>query len=109
MNSELKQYWQEQNALWKKSGLTQQAFCENHGLNYNQFIYYRSELKRKERPSSSSSLACVSVSTDLPPAKQEDKGLEVILTTGIKLRIKTKADIKRAQVFIQSMGGCDAV
>lgn len=109
MNSELKQYWEEQNTLWKKSGLNQQAFCEENGLSYNQFIYYRSELKRKERPSPSGSLACVSISTDLPLPKKEDKGLEVILTTGIKLMIKTKADIKRAQAFIQSMGGCDAV
>jgi len=77
MNSELRQYWQEQNALWKKSGLTQQAFCEKHRLNYNQFIYYRSELKRKERPSPSGSLACVSVSTDLPPLKQEEQALNL--------------------------------
>lgn len=109
MNSELRQYWQEKNALWKKSGLNQQAFCKEHGLNYNQFVYYRAALKHKERPTPSGSLACVSISTDLSHPKQEDKGLEVILATGIKLMIRTKADIKRARIFIQSMGGCDAV
>ncbi len=37
-------YWSEQNAQWESSGLGQKKFCEQQGLVYKQFVYWRGRL-----------------------------------------------------------------
>ena len=38
-------FWQQHSDNWELSGLTQQKYCEVHGLNYNTFKNWRHQLK----------------------------------------------------------------
>lgn len=99
-------HWLEQNTLWESSGLSQQKFCEQQGLVYKQFIYWRGRLNRSTAQNAEPKLLKVSTSPTLPPAKAALVScLEVILPTGIKLHIKSDADISKASKLIQLLGG----
>ena len=100
-------YWTEQSSLWESSKLSQRKFCEQQGLNYRQFIYWRNLLN--ERKSSSSKPKLLKISTIQTSQKsyaitKPDSGLEVILPTGIKLYIKAEADISKASELIHLLG-----
>ncbi len=100
------EYWSEQNLEWESSGLPQQKFCEQRGLNYRKFIYWRGRLN--EQNISDSKPKLLRVSTTAVRLKhhpiEPDSGLEVILPTGIKLCIKTEGDISKASALIQLLG-----
>lgn len=106
-NTKSQVYWSEQNALWESSGLAQQKFCEQQGLVYKRFVYCRGRLNSaavKGEPK------LLKVSTKEVRASHEVISdefscLEVILPTGIKLRIKTQADISKASRLIQLLDG----
>ena len=101
-------YWSEQNILWESSGLAQQKFCEQQGLVYKQFVYWRGKLNRNKAIKAEPKLLKVSMA----PARQLSPViavpapcLEVILPSGIKLHIKEEADISKASMLIHLLGG----
>jgi hypothetical protein len=101
-------YWLEQNTQWESSGLAQQKFCEQQGLVYKQFVYWRGRLNRNKTIKAEPKLLKVSTA----PVRQLSQSiaepascLEVILPTGIKLHIKVEADISKASALIQLLGG----
>jgi hypothetical protein len=99
-------YWSEQNCLWETSGLTQPTFCEQQDLSYKQFVYWRGRLKRKNTLPGKPKLLKVSATPQLSGGKAAPAScLEVILPTGIKLHIKTEADICKASALIQLLSG----
>jgi hypothetical protein len=104
----LQAYWSEQNTLWKSSGLSQQKFCEQQGLVYKQFVYWRGRLNRNNAKSAEPKLLKVSTTPACPPSQaiaETASCLEVLLPTGIKLYIKSDADISKATMLIQLLGG----
>lgn len=101
-------YWSEQNTLWESSGLAQQKFCEQQGLVYKQFVYWRERLNRNKAEKTAPKLLKVSTPLvgELSQAIAEPAScLEVILPSGIKLYIKSDTDISKACAFIQRLGG----
>jgi len=55
-------YWSNLNALWEFSGLPQQKFCEQEGVKYKQFVYWRERISAKhscKRPESKPRLLSV--------------------------------------------------
>lgn len=103
-----KAYWSEQNAQWESSGLAQKQFCEQRGLGYRQFVYWRGRLNQKGVEKANPKLMRVLPSSahQLPQAIVEPTPcLEVILPTGIKPHIKTEADISKAGSLIKLLGG----
>lgn len=106
--TKLQTYWSEKNTQWESSGLSQQKFCEQHGLVYAQFSYWRGRLKQANGINSAPKLLKVSTpcAKQRPPFIAETAScLEVILPTGIKLYIKEAADIRKAGALIQLLGG----
>ena len=100
-------YWSEQNTAWESSGLAQQTFCEQQGLVYKQFVYWRGRLNKNKSGTTEPKLLKVSTTPThpLPPAIAEPEScLEVILPTGIKLYLKEEADISKASALIQLLG-----
>lgn len=101
-------YWSEQNILWGSSGLGQQKFCEQQGLAYKEFVYWRGVLKKTKVSISEPKLLKISIPVtqqNSPAIAESTSCLEVILPTGIKLYIKTEADIGKASSLIQLLGG----
>jgi hypothetical protein len=103
-----KAYWSEQNTQWESSGLAQQKFCEQKGLVYKQFVYWRGILNRAKARNTEPKLLKISTIPTHPIsqiAAEPASCLEVILPTGIKLYIKTEADLSKASALIQLLGG----
>lgn len=97
-------YWLEKNTLWQSSGLSQHQFCEQHGLVYGQFVYWRGRLNRNNAMNTEAKLLRVST-TPSQAIAEPTSCLEVILPGGIKLYIKSDADIGKATMLIQLLGG----
>ena len=102
VNPQIQSYWSEQSTLWESSGLAQRKFCEQQGLAYKQFIYWRERLNRKK--AINSELRLLKVSTTRLPSKAIAEPSSC-LDTGIKLYIKDEADISKASALIQLLGG----
>jgi hypothetical protein len=99
-------YWREQNSLWESSGLSQKKFCEQAGLSYRRFVYWRNLLKEDKGNSSKPKLLKITTTgIELKPSMitEPGSGLEVILPTGIKLYIKVASDIIKASGLIHSL------
>lgn len=99
-------YWSEQNSLWESSGLAQQAFCEQQGLVYKRFVYWRGRLNANKLEKTEPKLLRVSIAPirQIPHVAAVVSCLEVILPTGIKRNIKTEADIGKACTLIHLLG-----
>lgn len=101
-------YWSEQNTLWESSGLAQQKFCKQQGLVYKEFVYWRGVLKKTKVSTSEPKLLKISIPATQqtsPSIAESPSCLEVILPMGIKLYIKTEADIGKASSLIQLLVG----
>jgi transposase-like protein len=81
------EYWREQIAEQERSGMTVQRFCEDQGLTEQTFYVWRKRL-RKQEPMRFALL-------ETGPARQQattELGLELVLTTGERLRIGAGVD-----------------
>ena len=102
------EYWSEQNHLWESSELSQQKFCEQQGLSYRQFIFWRGHLKERKLSRSKPKLLKITTAPtrlNTEVITEPNSHLEVILPSGIKLYIKSEADINKAGALIQLLGG----
>jgi hypothetical protein len=100
-------YWREQNALWELSELSQKKFCKEEGLSYRQFIYWRNLFNEGKSSPSKPKLLKISTTGVTPKPStiaEPDPGLEVVLSTGIRLYIKVEADISKACGLIHLLG-----
>ena len=106
-STQIEAYWSEKNLQWESSGLSQQKFCEQHGLVYAQFTYWRGRLKQNKSPHREPKLLNVLIPS-LPPrpaiVTQTASRLEVVLPSGIKMYLKEEEDIARASAFIKLLG-----
>ncbi len=55
------EYWREQVEGWRQSGLSQVAYCEQHGLNIKSFRRWRTKLQRAATTAASLTLVPISV------------------------------------------------
>jgi hypothetical protein len=55
-------YWQTQVEGWRQSGLSQIAYCEQHGLNIKSFRRWRTKLQRAATTATSLTLVPINVS-----------------------------------------------
>ena len=102
------EYWSEQNQLWQSSTLSQQKFCEEQGLSYRQFVFWRGHLKAQKLDCSEPKLLKISTEVARPKSmaiSEPSSNLEVILPSGVKLYIKSEADINKAGALIRLLGG----
>ena len=99
-------YWSDQNKQWESSGLSQKKFCEQQGLNYRHFVHWRGLINTKVKKSEPKLLKVSATSTSLvnPTLRAVESTLEVLLPTGIKLYIKTEADLSKASALIHLLG-----
>ena len=91
-------YWQSQLDDWQRSGLSQQAFCREHSLNYPRFVYWRSKLRPAESQESTSQspfVPAVAGSDSQPP------GLSLSLPNGLQLH---GIDRHNLEVVLQLLG-----
>jgi len=78
--------WEQLMAQYEVSGLKQRAFCEQHGLTYSTFCFWRKQLRQsasiKNHPGHLFELPI------LPVDKSSDWRVELDLGQGVVLRLK---------------------
>jgi hypothetical protein len=76
-------YWREQVREWRRSGLTQAAYCQQHGLNAGTFCWWKRQLARRERMAPAVRLG--------PPARGK-AAADLLRTTFAPVRIRAEED-----------------
>jgi hypothetical protein len=91
-------YWQSQIDAWQASGLSQQAFCREHSLNYPQFVYWRRKfrLAATGEPAANTTFVPVMTATCVP-----EGGLSLSLPNGVQLH---GIDRSNLEVVLQLLG-----
>jgi hypothetical protein len=98
---DLPQQWRQHIEDWRNSGLSQQAFCRDRNLSFNQFHYWRKKLARapvNKTPPRSSALVPVTYQSPLP-----DNGLSVHLPNGITLRGIASDNLSLVERLLESL------
>ena len=80
----LSQQWHKHIEAWRKSGLSQQAFCRDRGLRYKKFHYWRNKMIQtpfKKTATRSSALVPVTY-----PGSTANNGLSIHFPNGTRLQ-----------------------
>jgi hypothetical protein len=104
-------YWSNLNGLWESSGLSQQKFCEQEGVRYKLFVYWRGRIRTTQKPKRDESKPQL-LKIALPPTAEINpmiieppSRLEIVMPTGVKLYVTAESDISKAVALIQLLGG----
>lgn len=81
-NTALNQTWAAHIEKWRASGLSAKAFCDQEGLVYHQFGYWRQKFSSADDSPTESKLVPVTLAT---PSKQASD-LEIVLPNGVVIR-----------------------
>jgi len=83
---EKKAYWREVFEEWSSSGISQRQFCEERGIAYSTFCYWRGQVLRDRGEEITSSLF-LPVEVKPPVASSPSQDYEVCLENGVRIRV----------------------
>ena len=92
------EYWRERIAEQERSGMSVQRFCAEQGLTEQSFYLWRKRLQ-KEQPMR---FALVETGA-VRPQPATEPGLELILTTGERLRIGAGVDLTALRKVLEAL------
>jgi len=92
------EYWRERMAAHERSGLSVKQFCEEQQITEQSFYVWRKRL-RSQPP-----MRFALVETGLAgPQGSTESGLELVLTTGERLRIGASVDASRLRKVVAAL------
>lgn len=92
--------WTERIAAWETSGLSQAVFCQQQGLVYGTFIYWRSHLKKLTADSAlSGSVSFLSVSVN----RAEKPALVLRINDRYSIELQTGFDADLLRQVVQTI------
>ena len=86
------QFWRGTVAAWRKSGQSVRAFCLEHDVPEASFYSWRQTLRERDRQCQAVPAQAASQPTLVPLRVVPDAVLEVVLPTGLLLRVPVGAD-----------------
>lgn len=96
-----KGFWKAHSEAWKKSGLTQQAYCDQAGISYQSFIYQHNRLITQSK---STALNFIKAQPELSEVSNQSSGLFLILPNGIRLGINGEVNAVLLQTVLSVAG-----
>lgn len=98
-NPQREQFWREAVAAWQKSGLSVRAFCAGRGLREPSFYFWRRALRERaaRRP------AARRRPTLVPLRVVPEAVLEVVLPTGVVVRVPAGAEASRVASLVVAL------
>ena len=99
--SEFKAFWNNHFEAWSNSGLTRQAYCERHSINYSTFVYQRILLSIKNHHTSKFIEATATASNI---NRSLSINIQIILSNGIKVGISNEASMTTLQQILTMVG-----
>ncbi|MFD1385020.1 hypothetical protein ACFQ45_16825 [Rhodanobacter aciditrophus] len=98
-NTALNQAWAAHIEKWRSSGLSAKTFCEQEGLVYHQFGYWR----QKFSPAGDSPNGSKLVSVVLAPPSKQASDLEIKLPNGVLIRGIDSDNISLVARFVAAL------
>ncbi len=95
-------FWKEHSAAWKASGLTQQAYCDQQGISYQNFLYQHNRLTIKPAPTT---LNFVEAKQESLTAHHQTAGLQLMLPNGVRVGITNEIDTTFLERVLRIAGG----
>jgi len=89
--------WLERIQSWKDSGLTQRAFCQQHGLGLASFRRWRAIAMREGKPADSSVVTFLPVNVVEPGAAD----LTVVINDTLRIEIPAGFDLATLRQVVQ--------
>ncbi len=99
--------WRTAFATWRSSGLSVAAFCRSRELNLSSFYRWRKILNDLDRPSATrprSQPDPVPPQSFVPVRVIPDAVVEVILPSGLQLRVPLSADARQLARLVLALG-----
>ena len=77
-------FWWKHSEAWKVSGLTQQKYCEQQGINCPSFMYQHTKLTKKAKQNGMRFIETKSESSSI---NNHAAGLQLMLPNGVRIGI----------------------
>lgn len=90
--------WEPLIETWRRSGQTQKAFCREHNLSYDQFIYWRRKFAQRDADQARRTSSALVPVTCAPTATAS--GLSLVLPNGMELRGLTLDNVPVVQQLL---------
>jgi len=87
-----KAYWTEHIAAWQRSGLSQGAYCRQHGLSQSSLSYWRARLAKASEKAPAPSVTIVPVPQLAPPQAVMAAQEPILVHVGDAFRIEIRGD-----------------
>jgi hypothetical protein len=106
-DSRIAERWRTAFAMWRSSGLSVAAFCRSRDLNVSSFYRWRKILDDLDRPSANRTrshpdpLPC---SSFVPVRVIPETVVEVVLPSGVQLRVPLSADAPQLARLVLALG-----
>lgn len=94
------QFWREVVATWRRSGQSVRAFCAAADLSEPSFYAWRRTLQARDRAEAAARQAPTFVPVRVVP----DALLEVVLPTGLIVRVPGGADVQAVAKLVAALG-----
>ena len=93
--------WKDHSEAWKTSGLTQQAYCEQEGISYRNFVYQHNRLMNQSKKVS---LNFIEAKPESAVMSSQAAGLQLMLPNGIRIGIGAEINPVLLQTVLQVAG-----
>lgn len=102
--------WRRRLSEWKRSGLSQAAFCRRHDLLEQQFSWWKQHLgtRRAARTASKTRKAAKSaafVPVQLSEAEADGWAFEIVGAGGVRLRFRKRPGVSRVRELVALLSG----
>jgi hypothetical protein len=95
-------FWKEHSDAWKASGLTQAAYCAQHGISYQSFVYQHNRIFCKTK---GSTVNFIEANPEKVPANSPAAGLQLMLPNGIRVGIANEVNVALLKTVLIIAGG----
>ena len=94
-------FWKDHSEAWKSSGLTQIAYCAEHGIGYKSFVYQHNRMASKSKQTP---IKFIEAKQESIAVTSQVAGLQLMLPNGIRVGIGNDVTATLLQTVLSIAG-----
>lgn len=94
-------FWKGHSDAWKASGITQAAYCAQHGISYQGFVYQHNRMARKVKRTA---VKFVEAKPEKATVNSQTAGLQLMLPNGIRVGIANDVNAELLKAVLAIAG-----
>ena len=99
-----REFWLTHVKQWQDSKLSQPVYCQQAGIQYGTFVYWRSMLKAESKPQVKSQFVPVKITNTNPVITEPPRSIQIKLLSGYIVYIPMNIDVKEIALLIHKLG-----